>query len=118
MRQDEIKNRQFRADVFHRMFTAIAEIFPSNGAIHKAREKMVDASVSKQQPGGGMSLQEASLVLGVTEAKEVLDAGFRKVHGSQTQYGGHDLPVVPYSAKTSCVLRPGVDLKAGTSLFR
>src|SRR5271154_5743306 len=28
--QDEIKNGQFRADVFDRMLTAIAEIFPSH----------------------------------------------------------------------------------------
>ena len=115
---------------------------------------MVDATVSKQQAGGGMPLsehllreshafiaalgsgegqvlasgeisrmggyeiQETSLVLGVAEAAEVLDAGFRKVHGSQTQNGGHDLPVVAHSAQTSCVLRPGVDLKPGAGLFR
>src|SRR5271169_471750 len=56
--QDEIKNGQLRADVFDGMLTAIAEIFAAYGAIHKAREKMVDASVPKQQTGCGMPLSE------------------------------------------------------------
>jgi hypothetical protein len=56
--------------------------------------------------------------LGVAEATEVLNAGFGEVHGSQTQNRGHDLAVVAHSAEASCVLRPGVDLKAGASLFR
>src|SRR4029077_8145981 len=48
VRQDEIKNCQFRADVFDGMLPAIAEIFSADGSIHQAREEMVDASVSKQ----------------------------------------------------------------------
>src|SRR5271165_2932454 len=67
---------------------------------------------------GGHEIEKAGLVLGVAEAEEILDVGFRKVHGSQTQNRGHDLPVVAHAAQASCVLRPGVDLKAGAGLFR
>ena len=51
---------------------------------------------------GGHEIQETSFILGVPKAAEVLDAGFRKVHGSQTQNRGHDLSVVAHAAQAGC----------------
>src|SRR6267143_819467 len=67
---------------------------------------------------GSHEIQEAGLVLCVTEAKEVLDAGFGEAHDSETQNRRHDLPVVTHAAQGSCVLRSGVNLKTCASLFR
>ena len=74
--------------------------------------------VEKYPEWGCHEIQEAGLVLCVTEAKEVLDAGFGEAHDSETQNRRHDLPVVTHAAQGSCVLRPRVDLKPGAGLFR
>ena len=41
----------------------------------------------------------------------------RKSINLETQNGRHNLPFVPYSAETRCILRPGVYLKTRTCLF-
>ena len=48
---------------------------------------------------GGYKIEEAGFVLGVAKAAEVLNAGFRDAHASETQYGGHNFAVVSYAAE-------------------
>ena len=66
----------------------------------------------------GHEIEEVGFVSGVAEAAEVIDTGFRELHGLETQNGYGDLSFIAHAAKAGGVFRPGIDLKAGAGLLR
>lgn len=58
MRQNEIQNRQLRANMLGGMLAAIAEILSADGAVHRAGEEVIDTAVSGQQPSRGVPLPQ------------------------------------------------------------
>src|SRR6202030_1761854 len=62
-------------------------------------------------------IEKAGFVLGVTKAAQILDAGFRYVHASQSQNGGHNFAVIANASQAGCVFGSSVDLKASASFF-
>ena len=52
-------------------------------------------------------IEEAGFVLGLAKAAQVPDAGFRHVHASQTQDGGHNFAVIANAPEAGCAFRDG-----------
>src|SRR6266568_2623548 len=66
----------------------------------------------------GHEVEKAGFVCGVAEATEIVDTGFRELHGLETQNGYGDLSFIAHAAQAGGVFRPGIDLKAGAGLLR
>jgi len=58
MPEHEIEIHQPGTYVFNAMLAAIAEVFASDGAVHDAREQVINTSLAEKQPGNGMALAE------------------------------------------------------------
>ena len=66
----------------------------------------------------GHEIEEAGFVCGETEATEIVDTGFRELHGLETKDRCGDLSFIAHAAKPGGVFRPGIDLEAGVGLLR
>ena len=67
--------------MFDRMLAAIAEILAANGAIHQARDEVIDAAISEKQAGSGMPLAEQLL---------------SQRHAFVTRFGARELKVLAH----------------------
>jgi hypothetical protein len=61
MRQDEVQGNEPRANVFEGVVAAVAKVFPTDGSVDDAGEKVVHETVAEKGAGCGMALAKEFL---------------------------------------------------------